>query len=115
MQNRNSRSQTIEPKCEACGFFMTSTVSYWPSCLTNLEYSDCCYTAACFSLAHLCTCLACHLYDDIATVANMFSHLTQNYTDTLLASFSFIHTMADTDKHHCKMDSCLSMNSCLTA
>ena len=35
------------------------------------------------------------LYNDIANVANMFSHLTQNYTDALLASFSFIRAMAD--------------------
>ena len=47
-QNRNPRSHTIEPKRKACGLYMASRVSmerrsHWPSCLTDLEYSNRCY------------------------------------------------------------------------
>ena len=54
-QNRNPRSHTIKPKHKACGFYMASKVSMehrscWPCCLTNLEYSNCCYAAEVFRL-----------------------------------------------------------------
>ena len=49
-----------------------------------------------FTCTSLCKHLHATFYDNIAAVANKFSHLTQNYTDALLASFRFIHAMADT-------------------
>ena len=48
-----------------------------------------------FTCTSSCKALHATFYDDIATVANTFSHLMQNYTDALLASFSFIRAMAD--------------------
>ena len=49
MQNRNTRSHTIEPKHKVHGFYMASRVSmehwsHWMSCLTDLEYSYHCYS-----------------------------------------------------------------------
>ena len=64
-RNRNPRSHTIEPKREARGFYMASRVSMerrsrWPSCLTDLEYSNRCYAADVFRLqAFACLTLAC--------------------------------------------------------
>ena len=64
-RNSNPRSHTIEPKREARGFYMASRVSMerrsrWPSCLTDLEYSNRCYAADVFRLqAFACLTLAC--------------------------------------------------------
>ena len=63
-RNRNLRSHTIEPKRKVRGFYMASRVSMehrsrWPSCLTDLEYSNCCYAADVFHLqAFACLTLA---------------------------------------------------------
>ena len=56
-QNRDLRSHTIEPKCEARRFYMASRVSmehrsHWPSCLTDLEYSNRCYAGDVFCFAN---------------------------------------------------------------
>ena len=65
MRNRIPRSHTIEPKHEAHGFYMASWVSIsrrfrWPSCPTDLEYSNRCYAADVFHLqAFACLALAC--------------------------------------------------------
>ena len=50
-----------------------------------------------FTCTSSCKPLHATFYDDIVTIANTFSHLTQNYTDAQLAtcSFSFIRAMAD--------------------
>ena len=52
---KNLRSHTVETKHEVCWFYMASRVSmkhrsHWPSCLTDLEYSNCCYAADIFHL-----------------------------------------------------------------
>ena len=68
MQNRNPRSHTIEPKREACGFYMALKVSmergsHWPSFLPDLEYSNRCYADNAADVFHLqafaCLTLAC--------------------------------------------------------